>query len=52
MTIPAHYEAYWVPGLQHDIDPDHSLRVRLEWLIDAEQEHKASGLIVMYAQKR
>jgi hypothetical protein len=51
MTIPARYKASWVPGLQHDIDRDESLRVGLNWLIEAEQEQQARGVIVMYAKK-
>lgn len=50
MTMPARYEAFWVPGLDHDIDRDDSLRVGLRWLADAERTHKATGAIVMYAK--
>jgi hypothetical protein len=50
MTVPARYEAFWVPGLNHDIDPDESLSVVLQWLTEAEQRHQAAGVIVMYAK--
>lgn len=36
-TLPARYEASWMPGLDHDIDRDESLRVGLCWLADAER---------------
>lgn len=50
MTVPARYEAFWVPGLDHDIDRDESLRVGLRWLEEAEQAQRAAGVIVMYAK--
>ncbi len=50
MSVPARYEAFWVPGLDHEIDRDESLRVGLRWLASAEREHEATGMIVMYAK--
>jgi hypothetical protein len=50
MTVPARYQGFWVPGLDHDIDRDESLRVGLRWLADAERTHKATGVIAMYAK--
>lgn len=45
------YEAFWVPGLMHDIDRDESLRCGLGWLQDAERTYGRVGRIVMYAKK-
>ncbi len=42
------YDAFWVPGLNHDIDRDDSLRVGLRWLAEAEGKHGGSGTIVMH----
>lgn len=50
MSVPARYQAFWVPGLDHDIDRDESLRVGLRWLADAERRHGTPGVIVMYAK--
>ena len=50
MTVPARYQGFWVPGLDHDIDRDESLRVGFRWLADAERTHEATGVIVMYAK--
>ena len=50
MSVPARYDAFWVPGLDHDIDRDESLSVGLRWLADAERAHQTPGVIVMYAK--
>jgi len=49
MGVP--YDAFWVPGLSHDIDRDESLRCGLGWLAEAEQTYRRRGRIVMYAKK-
>src|SRR5690348_11856215 len=51
MSVPTRYDAYWIPGLQHDIDPDESLRFGLNWLTETERTEQARGVIVMYAKK-
>jgi hypothetical protein len=43
MSVPARYQAFWVPGLDHDIDRDENLRAGLRWLADVERRHSAPG---------
>lgn len=50
VSVPARYDAFWVPGLDHDIDRDESLSVGLRWLADAERAHETPDVIVMYAK--
>lgn len=50
MSVPARYDALWVPGLDHDIDRDESLRIGLRWLASAERKYEAIGVIVIYAK--
>jgi hypothetical protein len=50
MSIPARYEAFWVPGLDHEIDRDESLRTGLTWLASAERKYEGAGVVVMYAK--
>lgn len=47
MTLPARYEACWVPGLHQDIDDDESLEIGFGWLEEAERQRHAAGVIVM-----
>lgn len=49
MPVPARYDAFWVPGLQHEIDRDESLRAGFAWLASAERAYGGRGVIVMYA---
>lgn len=51
MSTSARYEAFWVPGLEHDIDQAESLTAALKWLSDAESVYEGVGVIVMYAKK-
>jgi hypothetical protein len=51
MSNNARYDAFWVPGLNDDGDPDDALRVALSWLRDEERLRGGSGVIVMYAKK-
>lgn len=41
----------WVPGLDHDIDQDESLKIGFRWLAEAERKHGGVGVIVMYAKQ-
>lgn len=50
MSVPVRYEAFWVPGLQHEIDGDESLGHGFQWLASAEQSYEGAGVIVMYAK--
>jgi hypothetical protein len=47
MTKTPSYEAAWVPGLGHDVDPDESLALGFRWLAAAEREHGGAGVVVM-----
>jgi hypothetical protein len=51
VTKTGHYEATWIPGLDHDIDVDESLAVGFRWLAEAERMHGGRGIIVMYAKQ-
>jgi|GEM_PF-2777010 len=50
-TMDVRYEAFWVPGLAHEVERDESLRCGLDWLAKAEQSYGRAGRIVMYAKK-
>lgn len=50
MTVPARYEGFWLPGLDHEVDVDDSLRVAFAWLREAEREDGRPGIVVMYAK--
>jgi len=43
------YEAYWVPGLDDDVDPDEALLVAFDWLRDAENRFGVAGVLAMNA---
>jgi len=51
MSNNARYEAYWVPGLEDEIDPDDALEIAFAWLRRKERESGAVGVIVMYAKQ-
>lgn len=51
MTKTPHYEAAWIPGLDHEIDADESLAVGFRWLAEAERTHGGRGIVVMYAKQ-
>ena len=51
MDRAQHFEAYWTPGLDDDIDPDESLATALGWLAETERTLGARGVIVMYAKQ-
>lgn len=43
------FEAFWIPGLDDDIDIDDSLDLGFQWMEDWERSHGGTGLLVMYA---
>lgn len=45
------YVAYWVPGLDDEIDPDDALRLAFSWLDHEERARGGAGIIVMFAKK-
>lgn len=45
------YDAFWVPGLDDDIDQADSLAVAFEWLADEELRRGSPGVIAMFAVK-
>jgi hypothetical protein len=49
MTATHRYEAFWIPGLEDDIDRDQGLAYGYQWLIDAERKYGGTGMVVMYA---
>jgi len=51
MSTPARYKAFWIPGLDLDIDQSESLTTALRWLSEAEDIYGGVGVIVMYAKK-
>lgn len=51
MTVPPRYKAFWIPGLDDDVDTDESLNLGLRWLAAAEREDRRAGVVVMYAKK-
>jgi hypothetical protein len=52
LTKAGHYEATWIPGLDHEIDVDASPAVSFRWLAEAERTHGGRGIVVMYAKQR
>lgn len=44
------YDAYWVPGLAHEMERDDSLSTGLGWLGEAESAYGRPGTVVMYAK--
>lgn len=51
MTATQRYEAFWIPGLEDDIDRDQGLAYGYKWLIDAESRYGGTGVVVMYAKQ-
>lgn len=51
MTAVHGYEAFWIPGLEDDIDRDQGLALGYQWLINAERKYGGTGMVVMYAKK-
>lgn len=49
MKIPPRYEAFWLPGLDEDVDPDEVLAIAFGWLRSAERKHGGTGILVMNA---
>jgi hypothetical protein len=45
------FDAFWVPGLDSDVDQDDSLPIAFEWLARAERTYGGRGLLVMNAVK-
>lgn len=51
MGFAQRYDAYWVPGLDDEIDPDDALRLAFRWLASEERARGSAGIIVMYAKR-
>jgi hypothetical protein len=47
----ARYDAFWVPGLDDEIDPDDALDIAVDWLSNEERSRGGAGVIVMYAKQ-
>ena len=45
----ANYDAFWIPGLNADVDPDDALELGYAWLRQAERKHAGVGVLVMHA---
>ncbi len=48
MSVPDRYDAYWIPGVESDLDPDTAMRLGLRWL--DRSPYAGPGVIVVNAK--